>query len=216
MVLVPAGPFLMGSNDVAETLDNERPQHVIHTEAFLMDRYPVTNQDFLQFVTSGGYHARSWWSPEGWQWRKHNAIEHPLYWREQPGRGWVEVGLSHTRLLEPEHPVMCVNWYEADAYARFVGKRLPTEAEWEKAASCGSVERSGQVWEWTATWFHPYPGFRAYPYAGYSLPYFDQRHRVLKGGSWATRRHVRRSTFRNWYYPWVREIFAGFRCAQDR
>jgi len=216
MVLIPAGSFLMGSNQVADTLDNERPQHRVRVDAVLIDRYPVTNQDFLPFVHSGGYHDQRWWSPEGWQWREHNAIAHPRYWRWRPGGTWVEISLGHVSPLAPEHPVRCVSWYEADAYARFVGKRLPTEAEWEKAASCGYVERSGQVWEWTATWFHPYPGFRAYPYAGYSLPYFDQRHRVLKGGSWATRRHVRRATFRNWYYPWVREIFAGFRCAQDR
>jgi formylglycine-generating enzyme required for sulfatase activity len=73
----------------------------------------------------------------------------------------------------------------------------------------------GNVWEWTATWFQPYRGFAAFPYEGYSVPYFDRQHRVLRGGSWATRRHVLRPTFRNWYQPWVREIFAGFRCAKD-
>jgi ergothioneine biosynthesis protein EgtB len=259
MVLVPAGPFLMGSNREADTLDNERPQHLVYVKAFLIDRYPVTNGEFLPFVTGGGYHDRSWWSPEGWQWREQNHIEHPLYWREQQRGEWVEMGLRQTRPLEPGHPVMCVSWYEADAYARFVGKRLPTEEEWEKAASwdaelnrkrlypwgecepeaytCnfnahsggptpvgqyqagsspyGCHDMSGNVWEWTSTWFHPYHGFTAYPYEGYSVPYFDQQHRVLKGGSWATRRHILRSTFRNWYQPWVREIFAGFRCAKD-
>jgi len=258
MVRIPAGLFLMGSDHAADTLDNERPQHAVYVEEFLIDRYPVTNKEFLHFVTADGYHNQSWWSPEGWQWRVHNSIEHPFYWHAQPDGGWVVEGLGHTRSLQSDAPVACVSWYEADAYARSVGKRLPTEAEREKAAcwdlelqkkrlypwgdpepdearanfdardggptpvghhpagssSSGCHDMCGNVWEWTATWFHPYPGFIAHPYEGYSVPYFDQQHRVLKGGSWATHRHVLRPTFRNWYYPWVREIFAGFRCAR--
>lgn len=258
-VLVPGGLFLMGSNDDTMTLDNERPQHPVKTDAFLIDRYPVTNGEFLQFILAGGYRNPTWWTAEGWQWRTQNNIEHPLYWRKNQEGKWVESCFSYVRPLALEHPVMCVSWYEADAYARSVGKRLPTEAEWEKAASwdpqmnkklsyprgnerpemhlcnfndthhgttavgqyaesCspyGCHDMLGNVWEWTSTWFHPYPGFAAYPYEGYSMPYFDQQHRVLKGGSWATRRHVLRATFRNWYNPWVREIFAGFRCAKD-
>jgi len=259
MTLVPAGSFVMGSNDLAHTLDNERPQHMVFVPAFLIDRHPVTNAEFLSFITSGGYHERSCWSTEGWQWREHSKVEHPLYWREQRRGEWVEIGLHKIRPLEPRHPVQGVSWYEADAYARWIGKRLPTEEAWEKAASwdperqekrpypwgerepdshtCndnahnedttlvdqhpagrgpyGCDDMLGNVWEWTATWFQPYAGFVAFPYEGYSVPYFDRQHRVLRGGSWATRRHVLRPTFRNWYHPWVREIFAGFRCAKD-
>ena len=157
-------------------------------------------------------------------------------------------------------PVCGVSWYEADAYARFIGKRLPTEAEWEKATSwnvvteqqhtypwgqeapnphrCnhnnligqttpvnaypmgqsayGCYDMLGNVWEWTATWFDAYAGFVAYPYRGYSQAYFDGQHRVLKGGSWATPPWAMRSSFRNWYYPGIRQILAGFRCAVSR
>ena len=259
MVLVPAGLFRMGSDDVALTLDNERPQHEVFVPAFLIDRYPVTNAEFLRFILAGGYHECAYWSPAGWQWREQNAVEHPLYWREAGKSAWVEIGLGQARPLTPRHPVQCVSWYEAEAYARWTGKRLPTEEEWEKAASwdgeraerhsypwgedaptaltcnfdaypegttpvdqrpagrspAGCFDMLGNVWEWTGTWFQPYTGFTAFPYEGYSLLYFDRQHRVLRGGSWATRRHVLRSTFRNWYQPWVREIFAGFRCAKD-
>ncbi|MEW6300427.1 MAG: SUMF1/EgtB/PvdO family nonheme iron enzyme, partial [Thermodesulfobacteriota bacterium] len=240
-------------------LDNERPQSLIDLPPFLIDRFPVTNGEFLRFVRAGGYHNPSWWTPEGWQWREQSRVEHPLYWRQTPGGEWTEIGLTPARLLPLDHPVSNVSWYEADAYARFAGKRLPTEAEWEKAAvwdpdrnrklpypwgeeqpdghHCnfnatvggttavgryaeyqspyGCADTLGNVWEWTSSWFRPYPGFAAYPYEGYSVPYFDQQHRVLRGGSWATRRHVLRPSFRNWYHPWVREVFAGFRCAKD-
>jgi ergothioneine biosynthesis protein EgtB len=259
MVLVPAGPFHMGSDDIARTLDNERPQHEVFVPAFLIDRYPVTNAEFLRFIRAGGYHECTYWSPAGWQWRERQAVEHPLYWRKAGQNAWVEIGLAQARPLALDHPVQCVSWYEADAYSRWTGKRLPTEEEWEKAASwdgerakrrrypwgdteptpltcnfdacvesttaveqypagrspAGCLDMLGNVWEWTGTWFQPYRGFTAFPYEGYSVPYFDYRHRVLRGGSWATRRHVLRSTFRNWYQPWVREIFAGFRCAKD-
>ncbi|MCS6925601.1 MAG: ergothioneine biosynthesis protein EgtB [Candidatus Binatia bacterium] len=259
MVVVPGGPLLMGSDDDTSTLDNERPRHRTTTGAFLIDRFPVTNGQFLQFLLAGGYRNPSWWTPAGWQWRERFGVEHPLYWRRAQNGEWWEIGLTQVHPLALDHPVSHVSWYEADAYARFAGKRLPTEAEWEKAATwdparqrklsypwgedqpdarhCnyngtmhgttpvgryaaypspyGCVDMLGNVWEWTATWFHPYPGFVAYPYEGYSTPYFDGQHRVLKGGSWATRGHVLRPTFRNWYHPGVREICAGFRCAKD-
>jgi ergothioneine biosynthesis protein EgtB len=214
-IVVPAGSFLMGSNDNAKTLDNERRQHEVYVNAFAIDRLPVTNEDFAHFMESGGYHDPSWWTPAGWQWRTRHAVKHPFYWRRPTDGVWAELEQVGAQALAMERPVMHVSWYEADAYARFAGKRLPSEAEWEKSASLGLLHGVGEVWEWTATWFAPYPGFVAHPYSGYSVPYFDGQHRVLRGGSWATRRHVKRTTFRNWYHPWMREIFAGVRCAQD-
>lgn len=215
MVLVPAGPFLMGSNHQGTTLDNERPQHIVEVKAFLIDRYPVSTREFLQFARAGGYANPHWWSAEGWQWRAQQQITHPLSWRQPQAGEWVEVNKDTIAPLALDQPVMGVSWYEADAYARSVEKRLPTEAEWEKAARSGVLARTGWVWEWTSTWFHPYPGFIAHPYQGYSVPYFDEQHRVLRGGSWATQSHVRRPTFRTWYHPWVREIFSGVRCIRD-
>lgn len=214
MAFIPGGEFFMGSDDQARTLDNERPRHERWVAAFAIDRWPVTNAEYERFVEAGGYRNRSFWSEEGWRWREQAGVEQPLHWR-RAANGWREISASGAHSLMPEQPVSCVSWYEAEAYARCVGKRLPTETEWEKAASGKVLEGCGAVWEWTSTWFAPYPGFVAHPYEGYSVPYFDERHRVLRGGSWATRPHVKRLTFRNWYYPWVREIFAGFRCAAD-
>ena len=231
MVRIPAGAYSMGSDDSARTLDNERPARQVRLEEFWIDQTPVTNADFLEFLDDGGYLNSAWWSQPGWRWRVENQIAHPLHWRSGSSQGhWLEIDPWGVSSLDPAQPVRCVSWYEAEAYAHSVGKRLPTEAEWEKAAWWEAEQPAaaapsdllaprlgllGGVWEWTRTWFHPYPGFRAFPYDGYSVPYFGQHHRVLRGGSWATRRHVLRATFRNWYHPGMRAVFAGFRCAKD-
>jgi ergothioneine biosynthesis protein EgtB len=242
MVEIPSGSFMMGE-DSLDAQDNERPSHQIHLETFWLDRYLVTCAQYRDFIAAGGYRERQFWSPDGWRWLQDNPVSHPLYWQDSS--------------VWDAHPVCGVSWYEADAYARFVGKRLPSEAEWEKAASwndrdllkqrypwgnsqpqpknCnhdtlighttpvnayhsgqspyGCCDMLGNVWEWTASWFEEYPGFTPYPYQGYSQTYFDGQHRVLRGGSWATRPWAMRSSFRNWYHPGVRQIFAGFRCA---
>ena len=226
MVRVAAGEFTVGSDRV-DALDNERPAHQLHLNTYWIDRYPVTCKQYARFMTLGGYRQRRYWSEAGWQWLQQNPVDRPLYWSDNVD--WLD------------HPVSGVSYYEAEAYANFVGKRLPTEAEWSKAAlgtsyNCnhnraighttpvgtyqggsnyGCQDMLGNVWEWTASWFDGYPGFTAYPYLGYSEAYFDGEHRVLKGGSWATNRSGLRTSFRNWYHPYVRQIFAGFRCAKD-
>jgi len=211
MVRVPTGTFQQGS-EAPDALDNERPAHDRTLPGFWIDRFPVTQAEYARFMAEGGYRDERFWSPAGWQWRSAQAVEHPLWWSGADGR-----------------PVVGVSWYEADAYARWAGKRLPTESEWERAARLdpiGPQTRTGEqgmgvlalvgcVWEWTDTWFAPYAGFASFPYAGYSAAYFDGAHRVLKGCSRATRPVVRRASFRNWYTPDSRVPFAGLRCARD-
>jgi gamma-glutamyl hercynylcysteine S-oxide synthase len=224
MVKVAGGEFTIGSDSV-EALDNERPAHQIYLDAYWIDRHPVTCRQYAQFMASGGYQTRQYWSAAGWQWLQQHPVNQPLYWS------------NHVDWLD--HPVYGVSYYEAEAYGNFVQKRLPTEAEWEKAAwgaslngnhsrligqttpintytetsQSGCQDMLGNVWEWTASWFAGYPGFTPYPYPGYSEAYFDGQHRVLRGGSWATSNAGLRTSFRNWYHPQVRQIFAGFRCA---
>lgn len=252
MVLVEAGEFYLGSDTLA-AIDNERSAHPVWLASYWLDRTPVTCAQYRQFIEAGGYQTETWWSPAGWQWQQSAQVKTPLYWCE-------------TSAFD-DCPVCGVSWYEADAYARFIGKRLPTEAEWAKAAgwnpsvqkmqrypwgdrfrqtagatgetACnsfcnygllvgtttpvtaylqsaspyGCLDMLGNVWEWTDTWFDRYPGFRPFPYEGYSQAYFDGAHRVLRGGSWATSRWTMRNSFRNWYHPHRREMFAGFRCA---
>jgi ergothioneine biosynthesis protein EgtB len=249
MLQIPAGEFQMGSDSI-DALDNEKPRHKVYLDTYYIDRYPVTCGQYRVFMDAGGYEQPDFWSPSGWEWLQTERVKKPLYWHDAPA--W------------DNHPVCGVSWYEAEAYARFVGKRLPTEAEWEKAASwdsqdhhsriypwgdkepidkycnCAALGKGlmskttpvdaypngqsayglydalGNVWEWTASWFNGYPGFQSYPYVGYSQVYFDGQHRILKGGSWVTRGWALRSSFRNWYYPEVRQLFAGFRCAASK
>ena len=226
MLKVEGGEFTIGSNAV-DALDNERSAHQIYLDSYWIDRHPVTCKQYSQFITAGGYQQRKYWSEAGWQWLQQNPVNQPLYWS------------NHADWLD--HPVSGVSYYEAAAYANFVHKRLPTEAEWEKAALGASLNSNhsrlighttpvntysevseygcqdmlGNVWEWTASWFDGYPEFTAYPYPGYSEVYFDGQHRVLRGGSWATNSVSLRTSFRNWYHPEVRQIFAGFRCAKN-
>ncbi len=261
MVRVAGGPFEIGSYGYPFAYDNEQPPHTVELADFRIDKYPVTNADFAEFIEAGGYEKRSLWSEEGWNWKEENHINCPLHWSPADGGSirWRVREMFEEVSQQPDLPVVGVSWYEAESYARFVGKRLSSEAEWEKAASWnpqakikrrfswgddeprpelanfnnhywgpvpvaafpdgqsayGCMDMTGNVWEWTATTFAGYPGFAAYPYAEYSELWFDGDHRVLKGGSWATRAVLLRCSFRNFFRPRFRDAFAGFRCAAD-
>jgi gamma-glutamyl hercynylcysteine S-oxide synthase len=256
MALVPAGPFEMGAPARGFAYDNERPRHARDVPAFLIDRVPVTNGGLIEFIEDGGYARAELWDRAGWAWREREGVELPRYWARD-GDGYVTRSFATTEAVDPALPVCHVSWYEADAYARWAGKRLPTEAEWEKAAAwdpdtgtsrphpwgdapanerlanlgqlsfgptaagahaggesaCGLRQAAGGVWEWTASPFDAYRGFRAFPYSEYSEAFFGGPYRVLRGGSWATQAEVASNTFRNWDHCDRRQIFAGFRCA---
>jgi gamma-glutamyl hercynylcysteine S-oxide synthase len=132
-VLVPAGPFTMGTSTEPWALDNERPAHRVDVPAFWIDAVPVTNGDYQAFLADGGYDQPRWWHPEGWAHRQRAGLVAPLFWRRE-GDAWWRTRFGHVEPVPPAEPVLHVSWYEADAYARWSGRRLPTEAEWEKAA----------------------------------------------------------------------------------
>jgi iron(II)-dependent oxidoreductase len=132
-VLVPGGPFTMGTSAHPWALDNERPAHQVMVDAFRMDTVPVSNADYQDFIADGGYQQRRWWDPAGWQHVQNVGLSAPLFW-QLDGRDWLRRRFGRVEPIPPDEPVMHVCWYEADAYARWAGKRLPTEAEWEKAA----------------------------------------------------------------------------------
>ena len=217
-VLVEAGPFSLGADeDAVWAYDNELPRHEATLPAFRIDRALVTNSDWLAFMADGGYADPTPWSDEGWEWRTAEQAEAPLFW-ERDGDRWMVRRFDRVAPVEGSEPVQHVGWYEADAYARWAGKRLPSEVEWEKAARVAGAELEhvqGAVWQWTSSFFHGYPGFRAFPYAEYSEVFFGEEYRMLRGGAWITDPVVARTSFRNWDYPQRRQIFSGVRCAAD-
>jgi iron(II)-dependent oxidoreductase len=209
-VRIEAGGFEMGAGEQGFSYDNERPRHRVELGAFEIAPSPVSNASWIEFSEQGGYERRECWSAPGWE------------WKTQDGVG------PHAAIAagDPRAAACHVSFFEAEAFARAHGARLPSEAEWEKAArsgeayeptsgSAGALSHVGQVWEWTNSGFGGYPGFRAYPYREYSEVFFGESYRVLRGSSWATAPRVASLTFRNWDLPQRRQIFAGLRLARD-
>ncbi|WP_156861399.1 selenoneine synthase SenA [Casimicrobium huifangae] len=203
-VAVGAGPLRAGYDGPGFSFDNERGVHDVAVAAFSIDRAPVSNAQFLAFVESGAFAART-------------GAAHPSCWRrdEEHGcEGWQQRCFDRWQPLDLSAPVVHVSAIEADAYCMWSGRRLPTEHEWEYAASNGLIEWGNGAWEWTATTFAPYPGFTPDRYREYSAPWFDGQHRVLRGGSHATLPLMHHPRYRNYFTAGRSDVFAGFRtCA---
>ncbi len=239
---IAGGGFTIGAslNDFA--YDNEMPAHELFIPAFKLERYLTTNGEFAEFIAERGYQRKEFWSAEGWQFREQENLNSPLYWQKVENDWKIRTMFAEKSLnAMAEFPVYGISFYEAEAYARYRGKRLPTEFEWEKAASHKADELencnfgwrfgettpvnyfeneafadlSGNLWEWTASDFAAYPNFKSFPYEDYSEIWFDGDHKVLKGGSFVTSQEILRATFRNFFRRPFRISFAGIRLAAD-
>ncbi len=191
---IPAGEYEIGAPGRGFAYDNERRRHAVALDAFEIDRTPVANAAYAEFMEATG-------------------AEQPMYWERNGERGWVSVAMGRRAPIDPDQPLIHVSWEQADAYARWAGKRLPSEQEWEAARP--ELQGLGRVWEWTSSDFLVYPGFEAFPYPEYSEVFFGDEYKVLRGSSWATHDLVVRPSFRNWDLPQRSQIFAGLRCARD-
>ena len=208
---VPNGEYQIGATENFAPYDNEYPRHTVVSGEIHITENPVCNSDYLSFMEAGGYTTKSFWSDEGWQWCKKNNVQHPEYWRKDKYDNWYEITITGASNLKPGEPIFGISHYEASAFANWSRARLPYEYEWEIADQEKLLKNTGKVWEWCQNTFQPYAGFEAFPYTGYSTPYFDGRHFVLKGASFHTQNIIRRTSFRNYYPADKRHMFAGMR-----
>ena len=230
------GLIEIGADGNTFAYDNERPRHQVFLQPFKLASRPVTNAEYLDFINDGGYTRPELWLSEGWKAIKECHFNAPLYW-EQRENEWWHMTLSGMQLLNQDAPVCHVNYFEADAYANWAGKRLPTEAEWESVAAnlpilgnlrdqgflqpqpgqtTGMQQLFGDVWEWTQSAYNPYPGFRSPTGAlGEYNGKFMCGQYVLRGGSCVTPADHIRASYRNFFYPWDQWQFSGIRLAED-
>ncbi|WP_428155143.1 ergothioneine biosynthesis protein EgtB [Brevundimonas sp.] len=218
MVAFDAGLVSIGHGGAGFAFDNEGPSHRVWLEPFALAADLVTNGEWIGFIEAGGYSRPDLWLSDGWATVKAEGWTAPLYWRRDDG-DWTVMSLTGRGALDPAAPVRHISFYEADAYARWAGKRLPSEAEWEHAATTapeGFSNLSGEVWQWTSSAYAPYPGFQPTP--GTAAEYngkFMANQMVLRGGAFATPSDHARVTYRNFYYPQQRWAFMGLRLAED-
>ena len=224
-MLIPACVWQMGSAEGGFSFDNERPQHSVHVPEFEIDAQPVTWAQFVEFVDDGGYDSEALWSADGWQWLQKLASSEGKYEGRRGPRYVDQIGVASGAVMQARfgtarrmlgnQPAMHMTWYEADAWCRWAGRRLPFEVEWEVAAHLAGRRGFlwGNVWEWTGSTFRGFEGFKPDPYTDYSQPWFGN-HKVLRGASFATRARMKSAKYRNFYLPQRDDMFCGFRsCA---
>ena len=205
----------VGRHEGGFAFDNELGAHEVEVACFRIDRAPVTWSAYLPFVDAGGYDDPKWWSREGWRWRgKALPAGLPRYVRRHEDGSLQRVAFGRPQALDAQQPALNLSQHEASAWCAWAGRRLPTEHEWTLAQAQGGADFDwGQMWEWTASAFEPWPGFVPHPYRDYSQPWFDGRP-VLKGASFATAPHMKHPRYRNFFTAGRNDVFAGFRsCA---
>ncbi|MDP3192476.1 selenoneine synthase SenA [Rhodoferax sp.] len=216
-----AGDWTLGYTGRGFAFDNELVPHRVPLGAYAIDNRPVSWRRYLPFVEQGAYADAQWWLEAGWQWLQAGqgagALAGPRYLRQvSPGQGesvWEQCRFGQWHALDLDAPACHLGYFEAEAWCRWAGRQLPTEAQWEQAAMTQPGFVWGEVWEWTASTFNAYPGFVAHPYRDYSAPWFGDRP-VLRGASRATSERMAHPRYRNYFTPERNDLHAGFRsCA---
>jgi ergothioneine biosynthesis protein EgtB len=213
-VELPAGIYSIGHSGDGFCFDNERPAHRVLIEGARIARQLISNREWLAFMADGGYATPSLWLSDGWAAAEAEGWRAPGYWQEHDGE-WFALTLAGLKPVDPAAPVCHVSYYEADAFARWTGKHLPNEAEWEVAARLNLLaDAFGLVWQWTRSAYSPYPGYRAAEGAlGEYNGKFMVNQMVLRGASLATPEGHSRPSYRNFFYPPARWQFSGLRLA---